>query len=1703
MKTACYSFWDRFDPLHSFFVHASKINLAHLYKIIILAFIGISPSCLAAFPNQDYSIEQLFLPTHEGYLKQGTGTGFQNQSHAHDGFVVVAGNGTHMFVDISDPFSPKVLQVVKSPYRTEDIGDQHDQEQEGHTVSFAKYPDGKAYMVTIGGKGIDIWDVSDIASGVTHVISQDLPGINYGDVDGAIWGLAWQGNYIYVGATNNGLYVIDASEPLNLKDAVSPITPNAFESISNSHWNNLKVGPVFPLGNLLAFGTPKNSGGIATLDISEPGKPLTLDTRSCGENAYITWFYGQWMFCEEDIRIFDVVSDPNNIQHIVTAGGPPSEYMSFGDDHLFLGALRPDAGVYKYDISDINDPVLIGKVTNPASHHLEDDQFSIPIGNLIYIADDEHDRGSFVAVHATEADTTPPRIIYANPVNGSNDMPLTTRIGVSFSDQIDLNSVNLNTFILRTAAVNGVPAGPALNGYFGINHTLVHFSPLHPLLPNTKYELLFPHGGVSDLVGNGLEQTYSYSFTTKNVVEPSLEIMIEAESGALSNGVISANDHAGASAGVYIDYPLGGGAAEYNLTEFQSGSYDFSLRYANGSTTTRELRLVIGSTDLVIKFAPTGDWDNWNTVEVNDIELAETSIMRLLGTAVPGPNLDRLVIQGEPISPLLCDIEHAPVELGQPASLVAPKQSGVAYHWQFGDGSSVNANESVSKTYTKAGRYNVVLKVDDGQRISQCSATQIVHYPLNHQPTTTSRSLVVNKQETVWNVNPDNNTVSVIEQGSLTKAFEVQVGSKPKSLALANDETVWVANFDSASISILDVNDGTIIDTIALAYASQPTAIVFDPSGTTAYVSLQALGQIIAIDVESRAIMSTLNLPANNDTIVPKVRGLAVAADGSYLLATRFVSGPDQGELYKIDTASFSLSKTILLAIDEGNGGDLPDDTFNSRGKLNYINSVNISPDGLQAWLSAKKDNLERGLALDGRLPGFDSTTRTVLAPIDLMTNTEQLNERIDINDSDLAIATEYSHLGDLIFAAIQGNNEIKVFNRYNGDLITTIEVGSAPQGLVLNDAGILYVHNFLSRSVSAIDVSELLDGSGVNTTILATISTVEDERLSTEVLLGKTIFYDASNRDMSRDDYLSCATCHLDGAEDGQVFDFTHRGEGLRNTISLRGRAGTGHGPVHWTGNFDEIQDFEHDIRAHFGGLGFMSDESFNVGSRNEPLGDNKAGINEDLDALAAYVASLKEVPASPFRQQDGSLTAQGKVGETIYRQLNCATCHAGNAFTDSKLNTRHDVGTITVQSGSRIHQQLTGFDTPTLKGVWNTAPYLHDGSAVTLMDVINNPSHGDAAFLASDDKQALISYLRQLDENSQNVPSTGDSDNDGVNDDEDLCANTLAGSPVDSVGCVISTVFPLQAQDYDRFFDDSEGNEGGDYRNDDVDIQATSDSDGDFNIGWVRAGEWLEYDIILASGTYDISVRVASEQTGRIRISLDGDEMSVQSVENNVPSTGAWQQWRTISLGTVTIAQANVLRIDMLDGPFNLNWVDVSEVCTTSECSDSDNDGVNDNVDVCPNTPAGLMVDEQGCAIPLPVLIQAEDFDRSFDLSTGNSGNGNTSGNVDTQITSDNGGGLNVGWIRAGEWLEYNVSIISGRYRVIARTASEMSGRMRVSVDNDSVESDVTSTNGWQQWQDTELGQIDITEGAELRIDMLEGPFNLNWLELQPVEN
>ena len=255
-----------------------------------------------------------------------------------------------------------------------------------------------------------------------------------------------------------------------------------------------------------------------------------------------------------------------------------------------------------------------------------------------------------------------------------------------------------------------------------------------------------------------------------------------------------------------------------------------------------------------------------------------------------------------------------------------------------------------------------------------------------------------------------------------------------------------------------------------------------------------------------------------------------------------------------------------------------------------------------------------------------------------------------------------------------------------------------------------------------------------------ATLNAITTEKLTPTVLNGKQLFYDAKDNRLALQEYISCAACHNDGGQDGRVWDFTAFGEGLRNTITLRGHCGTKQGPLHWSGNFDEVQDFENQIRGFAGGLGLIA------GTPHAPMAVEKnAGRSADLDALAAYLGSLTTNGNSPHRMAAGALTAAAIQGEAIFARENCASCHSGPEFTGSVLNLFADVGTVKATTGKRLNGTLPGLDIPTLRGLWSTAPYLHDGSAATLEQAVQ--AHQDVTLTAAV-LTNLAAYLKQIDD-------------------------------------------------------------------------------------------------------------------------------------------------------------------------------------------------------------------------------------------------------------------------------------------------------------------------------------------------------------------
>ena len=145
------------------------------------------------------------------------------------------------------------------------------------------------------------------------------------------------------------------------------------------------------------------------------------------------------------------------------------------------------------------------------------------------------------------------------------------------------------------------------------------------------------------------------------------------------------------------------------------------------------------------------------------------------------------------------------------------------------------------------------------------------------------------------------------------------------------------------------------------------------------------------------------------------------------------------------------------------------------------------------------------------------------------------------------------------------------------------------------------------------------------------------------------------------------------------------------------------------------------------------------------------------------------------------------------------------------------------------------------------------------------------------------------------------------------------------------------LEAEHYDNggegvaFRDTDAGNRGGCGRNDNVDLQAASDEGGGCNVGWTRGGEWLEYTMAQVSGgIYNLNVRLASgsNSPGTLTVKLAGRTLGTIDVAN----TGGWQNYVTRTLSNIRLAQGSnqVLRLEITQGSFNINWMRFTKVAT-----------------------------------------------------------------------------------------------------------------------------------------------------------------------------
>ena len=243
-------------------------------------------------------------------------------------------------------------------------------------------------------------------------------------------------------------------------------------------------------------------------------------------------------------------------------------------------------------------------------------------------------------------------------------------------------------------------------------------------------------------------------------------------------------------------------------------------------------------------------------------------------------------------------------------------------------------------------------------------------------------------------------------------------------------------------------------------------------------------------------------------------------------------------------------------------------------------------------------------------------------------------------------------------------------------------------------------------------------------------------------------------------------------------------------------------------------------------------------------------------------------------------------------------------------------------------------------------------------------------------------------------------------------------------------------------------------------IQTEPTNDLGGGQNVGYIDTGDWMSYSVdVPAAGGYKISYRIASAtNSGVIQLEQAGGTPVFGSL--NVPYTGGWQSWNTISHNVNLAAGKQNIAVVAKVGGFNINWIKIESI---------------------------------GVLPPDAITIQAEDF---LVMS-----------GVQTENTSDSGGGLNVSYIDAGDWMSYPSVVIpsSGTYTVEYRIASLNGGGNLVLEEAGGNPSygaiNIPATNGWQNWI-TIKHTVSLTAGThKFGIKANNGGWNLNWFRLSKV--
>jgi len=560
----------------------------------------------------------------------------------------------------------------------------------------------------------------------------------------------------------------------------------------------------------------------------------------------------------------------------------------------------------------------------------------------------------------------------------------------------------------------------------------------------------------------------------------------------------------------------------------------------------------------------------------------------------------------------------------------------------------------------------------------------------------TSAIAISNNGEIVFMAHQNTKKVVMYDRESLKSKYEWAFSEPPTGVAFKNNKIYVTSSYAKGFVTCIDVESKEIDWCISVGMGA--VSPIITKNGTKLYVCNQYNNTVSEVNLLTKKVDREVKL-------IREPRSLVLSQDEKTLYITNFLPLQNAEEevvtakLSVVSTKTFKVVKHIALT----NGS-------------NALRDICLSPEGDYVFVS---HNLGRFQVPTSQLQqGWMNTSgvSVVRTSNNSLIGTFLVDEPeagaagvwgLACDTKNLVVSQSGTHdLSVIDYNKLKErmeNTEDKSTLSYNLRFLNGIRErfkieGNGPRAFVMDKKEIL-IPTYFSDKLSIVNRSNLS----------VSAITYNPEFKESVSQKGEKYFNDAS---YCFQGWQSCNGCHPgDARTDGMNWDLLN--DGIGNPKNCKSMLFAHQTPPAMISGIRP--DAEAAVRA-----GFIHIQFAEVAP-------------ERTFALDEYLKSLKPLP-SPYLV-DGKLSKNAEKGKSVFKRAKCNYCHSGPLYTDLKM---HRIGEVEFEKG---------WDTPTLKEVWRTAPYLHDGSAVSLDVLLREKGHGlKSIHLSKKEVKNLIEYVNSL---------------------------------------------------------------------------------------------------------------------------------------------------------------------------------------------------------------------------------------------------------------------------------------------------------------------------------------------------------------------